>query len=238
MNRRIFITGDTHGVINTYKLIYFPEHQDKLNLTKDDVLIVAGDFGVPWDGYDKDNIDLINFYEDLPVTVMFVDGNHEDFTELNKLPTTEKFGALCGIVSDHIFHINRGEVLDIDGKKILCVGGANSIDKAFRVAYESWWPDEEISHKDIEKAINAVKRQNPDIIVSHEAPLSIVKTLHGRYTLKDNSSSALEGLYQYIRNNDNNVTDWYFGHHHVDRELADDRINFHALFNDIVQVPN
>ena len=49
----IFITGDTHGDFDIEKLSLknFPEQEE---LTKDDYLIVAGDFGAVWDGGEKD----------------------------------------------------------------------------------------------------------------------------------------------------------------------------------------
>lgn len=44
----IFITGDTHGEIDIRKFNSrkFPEQK---NLSKSDFVIVAGDFGIPWD---------------------------------------------------------------------------------------------------------------------------------------------------------------------------------------------
>lgn len=43
----IFITGDTHGDFSRFEKSRFPE-QDAL--TKDDVVIICGDFGGGWDG--------------------------------------------------------------------------------------------------------------------------------------------------------------------------------------------
>lgn len=47
---KIFITGDTHGGcdrgLEKFSSKNFPEGK---NLTKDDIIIVAGDFGLIWD---------------------------------------------------------------------------------------------------------------------------------------------------------------------------------------------
>ena len=45
---RIFVTGDTHGDYDWHKLTSksFPEQKE---LTKDDYVIIVGDFGGVWD---------------------------------------------------------------------------------------------------------------------------------------------------------------------------------------------
>lgn len=232
---KIFITGDTHGAIDISKLSFF-EYAD-MDITKDDILIVAGDFGVPWSN-PADMLDgaLINFYDSLPLTTMFIDGNHDNFIALKKLPTCEKFGVTCGAVSESIYHIRRGEVLDVAGG-ILCIGGANSVDKLARTPYVSWWPDEEITEEDIDKATKAIAMHQPSVVISHDAPYSVLKTLYGKgNAFQTNSSKALETLYQYIKENNTSITDWYFGHHHVNRTLTDDRITFHAMYNSIEMI--
>ena len=42
----IYVTGDTHGQIDFYKLRVFAEEHP--GLTKDDYVIIAGDFGGVW----------------------------------------------------------------------------------------------------------------------------------------------------------------------------------------------
>lgn len=80
----IFITGDTHMPIDMGKLSRerFPI-QDQL--TKDDYVIICGDFGGVWDGrwHDKrcmDDLNARNF------TTLFIDGNHENFDLLDRMP--------------------------------------------------------------------------------------------------------------------------------------------------------
>ena len=49
----IYITGDTHGMIDWEKIntTRFPEQRD---LTWEDHLIILGDFGGVWDGAEQD----------------------------------------------------------------------------------------------------------------------------------------------------------------------------------------
>lgn len=44
----IYATGDTHGIMDAWKLLkeYF---EDRKKLTRDDYVIVCGDFGILWD---------------------------------------------------------------------------------------------------------------------------------------------------------------------------------------------
>ena len=43
----IFMTGDTHGDFSRFSARSFPEQKD---LSKDDYMIICGDFGRIWDG--------------------------------------------------------------------------------------------------------------------------------------------------------------------------------------------
>lgn len=48
------------------------------NLTKNDYLRITGDFGFVWDGSKTDEY-WLNWLNKKPYTVLFVDGNHENF---------------------------------------------------------------------------------------------------------------------------------------------------------------
>ena len=60
----IYITGDTHGRNDVYKLRY---NTTLSTLNKEDYLIIAGDFGGVWDGNWQDRI-VQQFYEEQPYT--------------------------------------------------------------------------------------------------------------------------------------------------------------------------
>ena len=87
---QVFITGDTHFDIDTYKLKRFANQEDGgMNLTKDDYVIVCGDFGLLWnycrtgkstilnskdDHWTTDEEKMRDWYDSLPWTTLFVDG--------------------------------------------------------------------------------------------------------------------------------------------------------------------
>ena len=81
----IYLTGDTHGKIDIKKIFDWQEGQ---NLTKEDYLIILGDFGLIFYGKDHELYEreqkLIKKLNDCPWTTLFVDGNHENFRMLNE----------------------------------------------------------------------------------------------------------------------------------------------------------
>lgn len=86
----IFVTGDLHGEKEQIQE-YIKVLSD---CTKDDILIVAGDFGIPWysralDMHYKDD-KLLDLLRNAPFTTCFVDGNHENFDLLYSNPVIEK----------------------------------------------------------------------------------------------------------------------------------------------------
>ena len=51
----IYATGDLHGNTLRFQPQYFPE---QTKMTKDDYMIVCGDFGCVWNGYKSDDPQL------------------------------------------------------------------------------------------------------------------------------------------------------------------------------------
>ena len=81
----IYVTGDCHGNFRRFQPEYFPE---QAGMTKNDVVIITGDFGGVWFGDSRDD-ETLDWLESLPFTVAFVDGNHENFDALAACLTEE-----------------------------------------------------------------------------------------------------------------------------------------------------
>lgn len=92
----IFVTGDTHGTLDAEKLSML-----RGKLTADDYIIVLGDFGVCWNNNGHDSYTR-EFRGHFPCTVLFVDGNHENFTLLNDYPVEEWHGGKVHRVGERI----------------------------------------------------------------------------------------------------------------------------------------
>ena len=146
----LYITGDTHGCIRKWKEQIHPV------LKAEDTIIVAGDFGVGgWKDEEDASVTEEQFYDWIskqPYSVLFVDGNHENFDKLYAYPVEMWMGGNVHKLRPNLIHLMRGEVYEIDGKKIFTFGGGYSIDKAWRVEGRSWWPQEMPSEKEYENA--------------------------------------------------------------------------------------
>ena len=120
----IWVTGDTHANFTRFTPAYFPE---MMEMVKSDITIVAGDFGAVWHGDRRDDIQLA-LLEDLPFTVAFVDGNHENFDALTKYPVKEWNGGTVQFIRPHVIHLMRGQVFELNGLTYFTKGGAYSHD--------------------------------------------------------------------------------------------------------------
>ena len=85
----IFITGDTHGDFSRLLPAAFHEQRD---LTKDDCLIICGDFGGVWDGNDTEQR-WLDWLEARSFTTLFVSGNHENYDMIGEYPLEEWHGG-------------------------------------------------------------------------------------------------------------------------------------------------
>lgn len=175
--RRVFVCGDCHrwSDLEKFNNENFPIVND---LTKDDVMIVAGDWGAIWWGDEDDDI-ILKWWEDNPWTTLVVLGNHENYNAIEKLPIVEKFGSKCYQVSKSVFITFKGEVYNIAGKSILTLGGADSIDKHLRIKDVDWWEQESITQKDFNNALNNLERYNYDVdyFITHTGGSEVVKFL-------------------------------------------------------------
>ena len=99
-------------------------------MTKDDYVIIYGDFGGVWDvgGESKGEKYWLDWFEGRSYTLLFVDGNHENFDRLNGYPVKEWHGGKVHELRPHVMHLIRGQVFEIDGKKIFTFGGVSSHD--------------------------------------------------------------------------------------------------------------
>ena len=70
----IYVTGDTHSDYTRFSTENFPEQR---GMTKEDFVIVCGDFGYWRD--DREQAYWMDWLESKPFTTLFVDGNHENF---------------------------------------------------------------------------------------------------------------------------------------------------------------
>ena len=226
----IYITGDTHGQIDWGKLNTdnFPQQK---RMTKEDIVVIAGDFGGVWDGAGQDRYAL-RTYDDRNFTTAFVDGNHENHWLLNTYPIEEWHGGKVHRVSDSVVHLMRGEIYGIGGKRFFVFGGADSIDKLSRRLGQSWWPEEipsiaemEYGQMKLEKVGNKV-----DYVITHEAPTNIYRKIY-----EARKVVMPYALTEYLQMLDDSIEyeKWYFGHHHIDKVIDEKHV---ALYQKVLKI--
>lgn len=227
----IWLCGDTHGLTDIYKVEeYFEELQVcGEDVTKEDYLIILGDAGVCWDDGFMD-MEVQDTLHSLPCSVLWIDGNHENFDLIEEYPITTWKGGNVQFIQNDIIHLMRGQIYEIEGKSFFTFGGGFSIDKQLRQPGLSWWPQEmpswdeyEEGKRNLDKSGNQV-----DYILTHTCPNYIA------HELVTDVYPGEEELQQYFDDISQQVDFdmWYFGHWHMDQMEE----NFRCLWNDIVEI--
>ena len=228
---KFYITGDTHGNFN--RIDYFCQ---RFETSKEDILCILGDAGINYYLNKKDYM-LKQVLQDMPITFFCIHGNHEERPFNISTYITKKWNE--GIVYyeeefPNILFAKDGEIYNINGKSILVIGGAYSVDKEYRLLKGwSWFKDEQ-PNKEIVKYIEKqiTKQRHFDIVLTHTCPIE-TEPRHMFLPFIDQSKvdKTTELLLQRIADwitFDN----WYFGHFHGHWDNG----KYHMLFEDYVEV--
>ncbi len=232
---RIIFTGDIHGSLEAKRLSYknFPEGR---NLTKNDYVIICGDFGCVWDGSNCDKY-WLDWLEDRPFTTLFVDGNHENFNLLYnwKIPIEDNWhGGNVRVIRPSVLHLMRGQIFTINNMTFFTMGGATSTDKYRRKENVSWWPQEIPSYIEMEYGVNNLNEHNNkvDYIITHCLPNSILDRIDKWCPQHDSLTNYLEKMI--VQNID--FKKWFCGHYHIDRTIDD---KYYICYKDFLELlPN
>ncbi len=245
----VYITGDTHGGFQRFTTKHFPQLKE---MSRDDYVIICGDFGGIWAGEQADG-PMLDWLENKPFTTLFVDGNHENFDLLNAYPEQEWHGGKVHVVRRHVLHLMRGQVFEIGGLTWFTMGGASSHDirvgildpaapdcqrqyrmmlnrgALFRVLGRSWWPEELPGEAEYAEAEANLERAGwcVDCILTHCAPISVTQALDPNYR-PDRLTDFLETVKEGCQ-----FSQWFCGHYHVNR-VIDER--FVVQWEQIVKV--
>lgn len=216
----IYITGDTHGDLNDFR-----NRMQNLNLTREDIVIVCGDFGFNWDA--KHISDWKRF--ERPYTVLFCDGNHENYDVLNNLRRRKMFGDEVCEFDKNTFRLLTGHMYDIEGVKTFVFGGATSIDRQWRleneVAYgKLWWKEEVPTQETFEEAKKTLKKHNWtfDLFLSHTCRPELKEKVLDTYKkdFYDPVEDMIRALEEEIERHGGSWKKSCFGHFHMDKEYG------------------
>lgn len=225
----IWLCGDTHGTLDLQKVEdYFENLSCYQEVSKNDYLIILGDVGVCWDGGINDAY-VISCLQNLPCTVLWLDGNHENFDIIEEYPVVSNWnGGKVQFIAQDVIHLMRGQVYKLDGKSFFVFGGGNSIDKQWRTPGVSWWENEMPSEQEYEEGLQNLEKVDytVDYVLTHTCPGHIA------HMLVSDVYSGEEELQNYFDDISQKVdfVGWYFGHWHMDWMEGE----YQCLWDDIV----
>lgn len=228
----IYITGDTHIPLDILKL---SKHNFPLQdtLTSDDCLIVCGDFGLIWDSEStKEELYWTKWLNNKKFKILFCDGNHENHPRLNTYPIETLYNGKVHRISDNIYHLMRGEIYDIENKKIFVMGGASSHDIEWRIEGFSWWKEEIPSTEELLRGVdNLIAINNQvDYVISHCLPTSAQIFVNPTYV-----NDKLTDYFDELKNGID-FKRWYCGHYHINKNIKADDKYYTVLYDKIIKI--
>jgi len=219
-NGRVILIADIHGHM---RLDYFKNVIARQKITFKDIVIILGDAGILWS--EKINEEVKSFYSNLQFTILFLDGNHENFDVLEDFEIVIKFGSNVHKILDNVFHLIRGNSYIINGHKFFVFGGAYSIKRDYNDSKIKTWvkelPNElEMDYGNINIDVN---NSNFDYLITHQGPKTFLDEID--YIYSKNELPFLE----YLETIKMRITfkKWFFGHIHQDLTIG----NISSIYN-------
>lgn len=216
--------GDIHQNIDIGKFTAkrFPIQKE---LDKSDIMIICGDAGLVWDGSSEDKY-WQKWLNEKNFTTFCCLGNHECYPLINEYPVVEIFGGKARQIQPSVFYAISGEIYVINNKSFLFINGADSRDKDLRIEGKSWWPQEQITSKDISHAFYNLEKYDfsVDYIISHTGGSEVCKMLGFSPTISDKWLDKILDATQYKKH--------YLGHYHLNKWIEKSRI----IYNDIIEL--
>lgn len=228
----IFVTGDTHG---SYR--HIRRFVRERGLGAGDLIVCLGDTGFNYYGDQRDGA-VKDKAAAMGVPLLCVRGNHD------RNPATLPGYRLVPWHGGQVYCDDRwptllfardGSVFDLDGLASVAIGGAYSVDKAYRLAKGyAWFPDEQLSPQEkraVEEAL-AARGWRVDAVLSHTCPASSVpqEALHAAVD-QSTVDTAMEDWLQVVEQR-LAYRRWFCGHFHTEKQVG--RLRF--LYHDIVEL--
>ena len=248
----IYITGDCHGDFRRFSKHIFTEQKE---MSKDDYVIICGDFGGIWnrDGEDNNEKYNLDFLDNKSYTTLFIDGNHENFDRLNSYPVKEWHGGKVHEIRPSVMHLMRGQVFEIEDVSFFAFGGASSHDIdggilemddpffaektkrlnreyiPYRINKLSWWQEELPSYAEMEEGRKNLKEHGNkvDFILTHCCSSSTQVQISTAFK-PDIETWYLEDIKQTV-----DYKKWFMGHYHLNKNINDKEI---VIYEQIIRI--
>lgn len=253
----VYITGDCHADFRKFSSRRFKAQKE---MTREDFVVVCGDFGGIWKDDDRERY-WLEWLSRKPFTLLFVDGNHENFDRLcgGEFEVVDFHGGKAHKIADNIYHLMRGYVFELCGKTFFAFGGAGSHDvddgildradfgserefqktyknwsragKMFRINHQSWWAEELPTQKEMDRGRKNLEAHGNR--VDFVISHCLPQTLVYIFFRFGNKADVLTNYFNELMQNGLQIGAWHCGHYHVDRWLLN---KFRVLYHDIIRI--
>lgn len=112
---------------------------------------------------------------------------------------------------------------------MMFIGGAVSIDRAYRVENYSWWSNEELSYAELDKLVNKYQEVKPKVMVTHDCPEEVATAMlyHLRREKIGDGSRTRQALQAMLSCHSPEL--WIFGHWHNSLDVNSNGTRFICL---------
>lgn len=254
----IYLTGDCHGDFHRFAR----RQREKLSVEpgEGDQVIVCGDLGLLW-AKDREFEYYLKWLSGLPFTLLWVQGNHENYNMIAEYPLEQwQGGRVRHIVRDKIILLERGQIFHMEGKSFFTFGGASSHDiqggildrnsptyakdrkkanqkgLSYRVRNVSWWEQELPSEAEMQEGRENLSRAGyaVDYVITHCLSGRMQEALDRYFGIPvGNRTYERDILTDYFEQLEQKLQYrvWFCGHYHINLELDEKHV---ILYKDIV----
>jgi hypothetical protein len=165
--------------------------------------IQVGDFGM---GFKPNTATYVDRYlETFKGNHRFIRGNHDNLS----------------VCKESKYWIPDGRIEN----DTMFIGGANSIDKQYRVEHIDWWRDEELSSKELYELLDSYILNKPKMMITHDCPNTISSLL--KENIYREETITRQAFDIFFENHKPEV--WIFGHWHLSFDKVVDGTRFICL---------
>jgi len=206
------IVGDIHGGFNEYS--FFTLGVGRTRHATDPAppmrSVQVGDFGIGF--HSPYWHDSVNDWMEKNPDHRFIRGNHDD-------------PAMCKTMKNYIADGT------VEGE-VMYIGGAWSIDHAYRTEGRDWWRDEELSVMEFDRLTKIYEETKPRVMITHDCPTSVAWEmflskglgLAGAPQIKTRTGEYLQHMFEMHQ-----PELWFFGHWHHTKCTAINGTEFRCL---------
>ena len=162
--RPIAVVGDVHSAFGWMRTVVKSAAREGVH-----TIIQVGDLGLDWPGAMRGRLEarLNRLLVEHEMELICSPGNHDNVTVISILPVQDD-----GLIHwrSNIKILPKGGRTVFGELRIGGLGGALSVDKAFRREGRDWWPDEAPTREHAEHLVTGAPI---DILIAHDAPWGV-----------------------------------------------------------------